>query len=130
MDDRIGTLIRGYEIIEQIDKGGFATVYRAHQKVLGRDVAIKIIHPEIAEIPEFVKAFDEEAHLVAQLEHFHIVPLYDYWRDDSGAYLVMRWLRGGSLRQAIDREGPGHSKKPASCLTRLHRRWILPIIMD
>jgi serine/threonine protein kinase len=42
-----------------------------------------------------------EAQLVARLEHLHIVPLYDYWRDPSGAYLVMRWLRGGNLKETL-----------------------------
>ena len=45
--------------------------------------------------PSFVRGFEAEAQLVAQLEHPHLVPLYDYWRDPEGAYLVMRWLRGG-----------------------------------
>src|SRR5262249_48279949 len=51
--------------------------------------------------PEFIRRFESEAQLVARLEHPHITPLYDYWRDPEGAYLVMRWLRGGSLRDAL-----------------------------
>ena len=65
----------------------------------GREVAIKVIRPELANEPAFIRRFEAEAQLVAQLEHPHIVPLYDYWREPDGAYLVMRWLRGGSLRQ-------------------------------
>ena len=89
-------------------------VYRAYQPSVGREVAIKVIRPELVNQPSFVRGFEAEAQLVAQLEHPHLVPLYDYWRDPEGAYLVMRWLRGGSLRQALER-GPWNLE-PASRL--------------
>jgi WD40 repeat protein/energy-coupling factor transporter ATP-binding protein EcfA2 len=54
----------------------------------------------------FVRRFETEAQLVARLEHPYIVPLYDFWRDPKGAYIVMRYLRGGSLSQRIKRDGP------------------------
>ena len=73
-----------------------------------------MIRPELVNQPSFVSGFESEARLVAQLEHPHLVPLYDYWRDPEGAYLVMRWLRGGSLRQALER-GPWNLE-PASRL--------------
>src|SRR5262249_20925084 len=62
------------------------------QERVGREVAIKVIRPEYANQPEFIRRFEVEAQLVARLEHPHIVPLYDYWREMDGAYLVMRWL--------------------------------------
>ncbi|MDZ4764238.1 MAG: protein kinase [Chloroflexota bacterium] len=95
--------IKGYHVRELISRGGFGAVYRAYQTPLDRDVAIKVILPIYASQPEFIRRFEVEAHLVARLEHLHIVPLYDYWRDPNGAYLVMRWMRGGSLRQYIKR---------------------------
>jgi serine/threonine protein kinase/DNA-binding SARP family transcriptional activator/WD40 repeat protein len=98
-----GRSIRGYELREEIGEGDFAIVYRAYQPSIGREVAIKIIRAELVNQPSFVRGFEAEARLVAQLEHPHIVSLYDYWRDPEGAYLVMRWLRGGSLRDALDR---------------------------
>jgi len=82
---------RGYELEERIGKGGFGLVYRASQPSVGRNVAVKMILPHYAEQDEFVKRFDNEARLVARLEHPHIVPLYDYWQAEDGAYLVMRW---------------------------------------
>ncbi|MBI1877295.1 MAG: protein kinase [Chloroflexi bacterium] len=97
--------IRGYELRERIGQGGFADVYRAYQLQVGRDVAIKIIQPHYANQPDFIRRFEVEAQLVARLEHPYIVPLYDYWREPDGAYLVMRWLRGGSLQAALER-GP------------------------
>ncbi len=97
-----GREIKGYEIVERIGSGGFGAVYRAYQTTLGREVAVKVILPGLANQPEFIRRFETEAQLVARLEHLHIVPLYDYWRDPDGAYLVMRWLRGGSLKDALD----------------------------
>ncbi|MCA9914906.1 MAG: serine/threonine-protein kinase PknK, partial [Anaerolineae bacterium] len=90
---------------EQIGAGGFGAVYRAVQPSIGREVAIKIILPQYANQPEFIRRFETEAQLVARLEHPHIVPLYDYWRDPNGAYLVMRYLRGGSLRDSLEEHG-------------------------
>ena len=60
------------------------------QPSVERDVAIKVIRAELANRPEFVRRFEAEAHLVARLEHPHIVPLYDFWREPGSAYLVMR----------------------------------------
>lgn len=97
-----GQTIKGYELRELIGEGGFGAVYRAYQPSIRRDVVIKAILPEYANHPEFIRRFETEAQLVARLEHIHIVPLYDYWRDANGAFLVMRWLRGGSLRAALE----------------------------
>jgi WD40 repeat protein/serine/threonine protein kinase/nucleoside diphosphate kinase len=94
-------VLKGYELHERIGTGGFGAVYRAYQPLLGREVAVKAILPEHANHPDFVRRFEAEAQLIARLEHPHIVPLYDYWRDPDGAYLVMRWIRGGSLAQVL-----------------------------
>jgi serine/threonine protein kinase len=97
--------IRGYELRQLLGAGGFGVVYRAFQPAVDREVAIKVILPEFANRLDFIRRFELEAQLVARLEHPHIVPLYDYWREPDGAYLVMRFLRGGSLRDAL-RHGP------------------------
>ena len=96
MDDLSGQIIRGYELRERIGAGGFGAVYRAFRPAVGREVAIKVILPQFANLPEFIRRFETEAQIIARLEHLHIAPLYDYWREPDGAYLVMRWLRGGS----------------------------------
>lgn len=101
MENLVGQRIKGYELRETIGAGGFGAVYRAHQPLVGREVAIKIILPQYANHPDFIRRFEVEAQVIARLEHPHIIPLYDYWRDAEGAYLVMRFLRGGSLRAAI-----------------------------
>ncbi|KPV52166.1 hypothetical protein SE17_17085, partial [Kouleothrix aurantiaca] len=106
--------VRGYELREVLGEGGYGAVYRAYQPQVGREVAIKIILPQYANHPEFIRRFESEAQLVARLEHPYIVPLYDYWREPDGAFLVMRWLRGGSLYETLQR-GP----LPADALPRL-----------
>ena len=93
--------IRGYKLLDEIGAGAFGAVYRARQPIVEREVAIKIILPKYANHPDFVRRFETEARTVARLEHPHIVPLYDYWREPDGAYLVMRLLRGGSLEEML-----------------------------
>ncbi len=104
-EDLSGRAIRGYQLGERIGEGGFGAVYRAIQPVVEREVAVKIILPQYANQPEFIRRFESEAQLVARLEHPYIVPLYDYWREPDAAYLIMRLLRGGSLRERL-KEGP------------------------
>jgi WD40 repeat protein/serine/threonine protein kinase/DNA-binding XRE family transcriptional regulator len=103
--DLSGHTIRGYALGERIGSGGFGAVYRAEQPLIERAVAIKIILPQYADHPDFIRRFEAEAQLVARLEHPYIVPLYDYWREPGVAYLVMRLLRGGSLHELLQ-QGP------------------------
>jgi serine/threonine protein kinase len=103
MDNIAGSHIKGYQLLERIGAGGFGAVYKAHQSTVGREVAMKIILPHYASHPDFIRRFETEAQVIARLEHLHIVPLYDYWRDPDGAYLIMRWLRGGSLKDALSK---------------------------
>jgi WD40 repeat protein/serine/threonine protein kinase len=81
--------------------GGFGAVYRAVQPLVEREVAVKIILPQYADQPDFIRRFETEARLIARLEHPSIVPLYDYWREPGVAFLVMRLLRGGSLNTRL-----------------------------
>ncbi len=100
-----GRSVRGYELREKVGAGHLGVVYRAYQPSVGREVAIKVIRPELINQAAFIRRFEADAQLVAQLEHPHVVSLYDFWRDPEGAYLVTRWLRGGSLEHALER-GP------------------------
>jgi WD40 repeat protein/DNA-binding SARP family transcriptional activator/class 3 adenylate cyclase len=99
-----GEPLRGYRLLEKIDDGPTGVVFRAIQPHVERDVAIKIFHEAIAADPDFVRRFQTHAQAVATLEHPHIVPIYDYWREPGRAYVVSRYLRGGSLR-AIEERG-------------------------
>ncbi|MGB5057617.1 MAG: protein kinase [Candidatus Promineifilaceae bacterium] len=123
--------IRSYQLRQQIGTGGFGVVYCAYQPALNRDVAVKVILPQFANQPDFIRRFESEARLIAQLEHLHIVPLYDYWREPDSAYLVMRWLRGGSLSQSLQ-NGPWPLPQAAALLDQIagalavaHRRGIV-----
>lgn len=98
---RPGRSIRGYELREEAGRGSIGVVYRAYQPAVGREVAMKVIDPELAGTPDFVRRFAEEAHVIASLEHPHIVPLHDFWREPNGAFLVMRWMDGGSLADRL-----------------------------
>ena len=101
MENIIDRVIKGYELRQLLGEGGFGAVYRAYQPAVGREVAVKVILPEYANHPDFIRRFETEAQVVARLEHPFIVPLYDYWREPNGAYLVMRMLRGGSLGRRV-----------------------------
>jgi WD40 repeat protein/DNA-binding SARP family transcriptional activator len=113
-----GEPLRGYRLIEQIGEGAFGVVYRATQTQIGREVAIKAVPPELANHPDFVRRFEREAQIVARLEHPHIVPLYDYWREPDAAYLVMRFLRGGTLEELL-KAGPLEPDRAASILDQV-----------
>jgi DNA-binding SARP family transcriptional activator/ABC-type glycerol-3-phosphate transport system substrate-binding protein len=122
-----GKPLRGYRLLERVGEGAFGVVWRALDPELGREVGVKQIHPQLSDDPAFVRRFEQEAQTIARLEHPHVVPLYDYWRDGSGAYLVMRWMRGGSLEEALVRGKPDaeHSMRIvdqlAGALSAAHR---------
>lgn len=97
---------RGYQLGEVLGRGAFSVVHRATQPGVGRDVAVRIIRAEVADRPSFVQRFEREAQLAAAVEHPHVVPLYDFWREPGAAYLVMRWMRGGNLAQVLRKRGP------------------------
>ncbi len=100
VDQLIGRQIDHFTIRERIGQGGMATVYRATQMPVNRDVALKIISLDSAQgaREDFRRRFANEAELIASLEHIHILPVYDYGIvADDIAYIAMRLLRGGSL---------------------------------
>jgi WD40 repeat protein/serine/threonine protein kinase len=129
-DDFSNRVIKSYEFRECVGAGGFGAVYRAFQPSVGREVAIKVILPQHANRPNFIRRFEVEAQLIARLEHPHIVPLYDYWRDPDGAFLVVRWL-SSNLRSALG-SGPWSPEAAArlldqiaSALTIAHREGVV-----
>ncbi len=127
-----GTAVKSYEIEALLGQGGYGVVYRARQSAVLREVAIKVILPKYANSPEFIRRFESEAQVVARLEHPHIVPLYDYWREPDSAFLVMRYLRGGSLRDWLDAYGVVDTERAGrileqigSALTFAHRNGVV-----
>lgn len=101
--DLRGEQLRGYRLLEKIDEGPTGVVFRAIQPHVERDVAVKIFHEGMAANPAFVRRFEAEAQVVAALEHPYIAPIHDYWREPGRAYVVSRYLGGGSLRALEER---------------------------
>lgn len=105
MSGLIGQRLGQYELLSLLGRGGMATVYRARQASMERDVAIKIIDPRLAESPDFVKRFEREARTIASLSHPHILKVFDFGQFGEHLYLVMELLKGGSLANLIQK-GP------------------------
>ncbi len=112
-----GRSLRGYRLGAALGQGFHGLVFRGVQPGVGREVAVKTIRPELADDPGFVRRFDAEARTVSRLEHPHIVPIYDFWREPGGAYLVMRLLDGDLSTQL--REGPMSIGEVAATVTQL-----------
>ncbi len=96
-----GQLLGQYEIIERIGHGGMATVYKARQPEMGRDVAIKVIESQFLADPEILARFHQEVKVISRLEHPHILPVYDFGEYDGMPFLVMRLLEGGTLSEKL-----------------------------
>jgi len=90
-----------YEIIEELGRGGMALVYRAKDRHLEREVAIKVLPFSLAFDSEFVERFQREARTAAQLEHPNIISIYRVGRSGRVIYFVMKFLRGGSLSTVL-----------------------------
>jgi eukaryotic-like serine/threonine-protein kinase len=99
-------LAERYELSEQVASGGMTSVWRGHDRVLGRDVVVKVLHPELAADPSFRARFHEEAVNAARLTHPNIVALYDTGEQGAVAYIVMELVNGPTLREALGRHGP------------------------
>jgi serine/threonine-protein kinase len=95
-----------YDVLEELGHGGMATVYRAKDLRLGRDVALKVIHPHLRDSAEAVRRFSIEARAVAKLRHRNIVEVYDVsGPTEPEQYLVVELLRGVTLRKLLEKHG-------------------------
>lgn len=106
-----------YEILSELGRGGMATVYRAHDPNLQRDVALKVLPGVFLNDPEFLTRFRREA-TTAALDHVAIVPVYDFGEQDGQPYMVMKLMSGGSLEHRIAR-GPIDLQTTLQVLYRL-----------
>lgn len=121
-----------YRVGERLGGGGMAEVYRAADSVLGRTVAVKVLHPQFAGDPDFVARFRQEAQSAANLSHPNIVNIYD-WGEQSGTYyIVMECIEGKDLKEVIDAQGPLSaaktmeiSAKVAAALDFAHRHDVI-----
>lgn len=103
MDKQI--LAQRYELIERIGDGGMASVYRAHDQLLDRYVAVKILHPQFANDEEFITRFKKEAQAAAKLSHANIVNIYDVGEWQEKHFIVMEYVEGETLKSKIQRDG-------------------------
>jgi eukaryotic-like serine/threonine-protein kinase len=103
----IGSVLGGrYRLMELLGQGGMATIYRANDAQLNRDVAVKILRPEYGRDPEFGARFRQEAQSAAALNHPNIVSVYDFGQDENGPYIVMELVDGEDLATILRRSGP------------------------
>ncbi len=107
-----------YEIIQEIGRGGMATVYEANDPRFDRIVAVKVLPREFMHDPEFRGRFTREAKTIAALEHPAIVPVYDFGQEDGQPFLVMRLMRGGSLTEKM-LAGPISIEETSQILKRI-----------
>lgn len=94
-----------YDIVQELGRGGMAIVYKAREKQLERDVAIKVLPFSLAFDAEFVERFQREARTAAKLEHPNIIPIYRVGRSGRVIYFVMKFLRGESLSERLEEHG-------------------------
>lgn len=102
-----------YRTIEKIGSGGMADVYKAMDEVLGRTVALKVMHAQFADDPTFVQRFRHEAQSAANLSHPNIVNIYDWGQQDDTYYIVMEYVHGTDLKALIAQRGPADPRKAA-----------------
>ena len=105
-DDWSGKTLGPYEILNDIGRGGMATVYRARQSSINRIVALKVLPRSFLHDPNFIERFRREIDVITRLEHPHILPIYDCGEADGVPYIAMRYLSGGSMAHRLRRGRP------------------------
>jgi len=95
-----------YELEETVGSGGMSSVYRAHDRLLERYVALKVLHPHFGDDEEYVERFRREARAVARLSHPHIVTVIDRGQADGRQFIVFEYVDGENLKQLVERSGP------------------------
>ena len=101
----IGEVLGSYKIVEKIGEGGMGAVYRGFDEMLEREVAIKMLRPELASQPEVVERFRTEAITLAKLNHPNIATLYSFLRNGEDYFMVMEYVRGETLDDVIRKFG-------------------------
>ncbi len=122
--------VPGYDIIERIGKGGMASVYRARQHTFDRNVALKVLKPDLSEDEQFCQRFVQESLIVAKLSHSHIVQVYDVGEFQTTFYIAMEYLPGGDLHTRLEgglsvRDTLTLLRQSASALSFAHQKGIV-----
>lgn len=130
-EDLIGKKLGPYEIRMLLGKGGMSSVYMAYQPSMDRVVALKVLPPEFLHDSTFLARFQNEARMVAKLEHINILPVYDVGEDRGIPYIVMRYLSGGTVSDLLADHLPDNEtiarilEQVASALDYAHARGII-----
>ena len=99
------TIAERYELEIVVGQGGMSTVYKAHDSLLERNVALKVLHQQYNEDEDFVERFKHEARSVAQLQHPNIVTVIDRGEEDGRQYIVFEFIDGENLKELVVRKG-------------------------
>ncbi len=97
LDSLVDTQLGQYQVLEKLGQGGMATVFKAHEQSLNRVVALKVLHPSLAENEEYIKRFKREAQSAAKLNHPNIVHIYSIGEDKGQHFFAMELIKGDSL---------------------------------
>ena len=101
-----GDFIRNYRVLDYIGEGGMGKVYSAEEELLGRKVAIKMLDPSVTHQEHFRQRFINEARILSQLQHPHIVGLFTFFLEQESYFMVMEYAEGQTLRDLIATVGP------------------------
>ncbi|MHB8456608.1 MAG: protein kinase domain-containing protein [Acidimicrobiales bacterium] len=131
--EQVGRVVGGrYRLLAPIGSGASSQVFAAVDTRLGRRVAIKVLHPTLAADASFLLRFRTEARLAASLDHPHVMRVFDWGEEQTGPYLVLELVTGGSLRALLDAHGrlshaqvASFGSEAASGLAYAHRRGII-----
>ena len=113
IENLTGHSLGQYLLRELLGRGGMGAVYRSYQANLKREVAVKVLDPQLAQQPGYAERFNLEAETAARLEHHHIIPVYDYGTQDGLSYVVMRLLTGGTLTQRMAASASAGQSQPS-----------------
>jgi len=121
-----------YEILDVVGQGGMSTVYKAKDAVLGRHVAVKVLHRQYSQDHEFLTRFKREARSAASLIHPNIVTVYDTGEEDGTHYIILEYIEGQQVKELIRERGPlpvemalDIAKQAGQALSYAHRREVV-----
>ena len=113
MPDLVGQTLGKYQLVDRLGRGGMADVYKAYQPGLDRYVAIKVLHPHLAEEPNFVTRFKREAQSVSALHHPNIVQVFDFDIQGQSYYMVMDYVKDGrTLKELLSELSKNGQRMP------------------
>ena len=131
-DPRLGSALAGYRLERPLGRGGMGIVYLAQDVRLGRNVALKLLSPELADDERFRERFLRESRLAASLDHPNIVPIYEAGESDGVLYIAMRYVEGTDLRTVLTADAPlpperalGFVTQVAAALDAAHERGLV-----